>query len=209
MCVAYPHTTVIDGYQVNIVYFKDGALVRPDLADLTRTVEAGIRQLSLNDASVASRLRRLLQRDSLSAHLVDALLTSSNRRFPDPEAARPTSVYGESVYQAAPFGVIRHYLDDPRTWDNRQAIKQWGDDARARGYRLVFVLIPLQTGIADPTVFDSVKVWLRACGIEYVDLTALFGQLGVTPDDVYWPQNGHLNERGSVLVGEELSRRVH
>src|ERR1017187_4181166 len=72
--LAYPHTTVIDGYQVDTVYFKNGELVRPDISELTHTVEAGIRQLAFDDQRLQSRLMRFLQVYSLSAHLIDTVI---------------------------------------------------------------------------------------------------------------------------------------
>jgi hypothetical protein len=73
---------------------------------------------------------------------------------------------------------------------------------------LVFVLIPPRTIAADTTLFATVKEWLTACAIGYVDLTETFSKDRYRVGDLYWQHDGHLNERGNQVVGDALLEAV-
>jgi hypothetical protein len=206
----YPHTTVLRGFQVDTVYLRDGELFRPVPAEIEKAVENALRSASSTATGPADAVKAFLRTYSLTSHLLD--LAVGRVLGSDPilkGAPRSSGEFGASLYEALPLAVVRaHYLTDSRTLKNREAIRAWGEHARRHGYRLVFVLIPPRTIAADTTLFATVKEWLTACAIGYVDLTETFSKDRYRVGDLYWQHDGHLNERGNQVVGHALLEAV-
>jgi hypothetical protein len=203
----HPHTTVISGYQVDTAFFKNGSIVRPSRDDLKNAIDSSIWEFNhrkTEKASILLRLKTSLKVYSLSANILNAVVKRYLR--PGTQLA-PTNPFGENFLRV--FGyehVKKHYTSDPRADSNKSAIKNWSEHARDNEYKLVFFLIPPKISFDDGDYFHQVKGWLDSCGIDYVDFALTFKKGGYKVDDLYWRIDGHLNENGNQVVGEQLSR---
>jgi lysophospholipase L1-like esterase len=77
--------------------------------------------------------------------------------------------------------------------------------AKARGSRLLFVLIPARTdieGAASENYSNArTKQYLESNNIEYIDLLPVFRDVMSTGKDLYWDVDGHWNPTGNHLAG--------
>lgn len=203
----HPHTTVISGYLVDTAFFKDGSIVRPSTDDLKKVIDSSIREFNhrkIETASILLRLKTYLKVYSLSANILNAAVTTYLR--PGSQLA-PTNPFGDNFLLAFPYEhVKKHYTSDPRADLNKSAIKHWSEHARNSGYKLVFLLIPPKKYFDDVDYFHQVKGWLDSCGTDYIDFALIFRKGRYNLDDLYWKIDGHLNEHGNQVVGEQLSR---
>jgi hypothetical protein len=214
--LAYPHTTVIGGYQVDTAYLKDGAIVRPHVAQIREVVEGSIRELESRRAGWWDGLKTRVWVYSLSANIVDrGAIAVGNALRPRPgsgttraQASPPaaTARFGDTFYYSfSPEEMKTRYANDPRASASKEAIRQWKRHATDNSYRLVFLLLPPKDGFNDLDLFTQVKGWLDANQIEFVDLAYLFHRGGYKVEDLYWTLNGHWNESGNEVVGKLLA----
>jgi hypothetical protein len=216
--LVYPHTTVIDGYQVDIVFLKDGVIVRPNIDDVRQAVESRIRELESAKVGWVDRLKTRVWVYSLSANLVNngrlAMGNAVRSRLDSislpAQGSRPsaTTKFGDSFYYFfSPNDVMTRYSSDPRANASKEAIGQWARHARDHSYKLVFLLFPPKSGFNEVDLFTQVKAWLDFNGIEYMDFAQLFSKGGYKVEDLYWNLNGHWTENGNRIVGRLLSTR--
>jgi hypothetical protein len=216
---AYPHTTIVGGYMVDIAFLKDGALVHPDAGEVTRTVERSIRELEAARPGPVDRLKTAVWVYSLSANIVNQGILAARKglRHEAPAAggaagdARPTAKFGDNLYYWYHSDAVKAgYATDPMFAASRTAIQRWARHARENGYRIVFLLFPPRDNFDDVHFFDQVRGWLDANGIEHLDLARLFNQERLGVDDLYWPgnTNGHWHEDGNRIVGHLLAERL-
>jgi len=209
--LTHPHTTVISGYQVDTAYFKGGSIVRPSIEDLRNAVDSSTREYAYTDKKKTSawlRLKTYLKVYSLSSNILNGLirhLGPSSQLAPTRNS--PAIDFGEHISNAFTFDDVKnHYTRDPRADLNKSAIKNWSEHARDNGYKLVFLLIPPKESFDDVDYFRQVREWLDFCGVDYIDFALIFRNRGYKVYDVYWKTDGHFNENGNQIVGEELSR---
>ena len=219
--LAYPHTTVIDGYQVDVVFLNDGVLVRPNIDEIRQTVESSIHELESAKVAKVTWFDRLKTRVwvySLSANIVDhgaLAMVNAVRSRPGSISLHaqgsPSSTmtrFGDNFYWFfSPNDVKTRYAIDPRANASKEAIGQWARQARDHSYKLVFLLLPPKSDFNDVDLFTQVKAWLDVNGIEYVDFAQLFKKAGYKVEDLYWTLDGHWNENGNRIVGRLLSTR--
>ena len=215
---AFPHTTVVSGYQVDTAFLKGGAIVHADVNEVRRVVEQGLRALEAPPGLV-SRIRSWLSVYSLSANIANHLLVTtqgalqrddalapSQRAIPAPTG--PMAGFGNNLYYWYPSDAMKtRYASDPMTAANRAAIQRWAAHARENSYRLVFLLFPPQSDFNDVEFFSQVRGWLDANGIEHLDFARLFADERVKVDDLHWKSNGHWHNGGNRTVGRLLAER--
>src|SRR5262249_55430278 len=175
---AYPHTTVVDGYEVDTVYVKDKRLVRADRARLERFVDSSVQELRRKNNSRLGQVVNFLKVYSLSANILNRLLRDGAevvRRM----TAKPASAFTEHDTQSQ-FGATLYtyftaddtrsrYATDARADSNKAAILRWCDHAAENGYRLIFLLIPWKDHFGDTTFFTQVASWMSANGVSFID----------------------------------------
>ena len=216
--LAYPHTTVIDGYLVDTVYLKDGVIVRPKIDDVRQTVEESIHNLENAKVGWVDRLKTRVWVYSLSANIVNsgalaignAVRSRPDSIFPAAQGSPSSTMtkFGDSFYWFfSPNEVKTRYLSDPRANASKEAIAQWARHARDHSYKLVFLLFPPKSDFNDADLFTQVKAWLDSNGIEYVDFAQIFRTDGYKVEDLYWNLDSHWNENGNRIVGRMLSAR--
>jgi hypothetical protein len=214
--LAHPHTTVISGYPVDTAFLKDHSIVRPSMEDVKNRVDASIRWEFSQRPSMWIRLKTAVKVYSLSANILNGVtryLTPGAQPGSGSQLARtqlnekPGQNFGDTLYNAfTDDDTKNHYTSDPRANLNKLAIKNWSRHARASGYKLVFLLFPPSEYFNDVDYFRQVKGWLDSCGVDYVDFALIFRKGGYELYDLYWRKDGHLNENGNQVVGQELSR---
>ena len=214
---AFPHTTVISGYQVDTAFLKDGALVHADPGEVRRVVAQSLRQLEA-PPSPSDRIRTWLSVHSLSANIANhawlagqGLLSARAGNAAAPAAPAPSGPmagFGNNLYYwYSAESVKAAYATDPKTAANRAAILAWARHAREHSYRLVFLLFPPKQSFDDVAFFEQMKGWLAANGVEHLDFAQLFAAGRFKVDDLYWKSNGHWHEGGNRIVGRLLAER--
>jgi hypothetical protein len=218
---AHPHTTVVGGYMVDIAFLRDGAIVRPDPAEVRATVEAAIRELE-RPPTALQRVMHTVWVFSLSANVANESRLALQRRLasrpsvPGAPAAggaaatapRATSRFGGNLYDwYDPRTMKAGYAEDPKTEAQRAALLRWAAHSRENGYRLVAVLFPPAESLDDADYFARVRAWLAVRGIEHLDLALLFKERGLRREDLHWRDNGHWHSEGNVIVGKLLAER--
>ncbi|MGH8168305.1 MAG: alginate O-acetyltransferase AlgX-related protein [Woeseiaceae bacterium] len=205
---AHPHSTVIDGFLVDVVELKNGALVQRNLGKIAEAIhnaQNGKNAAAHSGAkSVTRRLREFLRRYSLTAHLmVNAVIQVKYlaKIYLIPGASK-------SFYESSrQFDFEKSYLHHAVTAANREAIKQWANDAKANGYELVFVLIPPKHSFDDIDYYRSLRAFLSSLEISYLDLTEAFRTAKKTESELYWGKDLHWNDEGNEFVGKLLAER--
>jgi hypothetical protein len=79
---------------------------------------------------------------------------------------------------------------------------------RANDYKLTLVLVPFRRYHSSGDFFEELKNYLKANGIDYIDLFEEFRTMRVGPDQVYWEHDGHMSPSGNRLVADILVRRL-
>ncbi len=216
----FPHTTVIEGFQVDIVYGTGtNQIVRRPYEDLVASVARQIKRFDDYKSQEASqglwtKIKIWLKTHSLLTNIVKALWETvrAGKIFSgdsDVEESRSTPQL-RSLYRLFDDADIRtEFAMSSLAGPTKEAITKWKNDAKSQKYDLVFLLIPPANDFNKVDFFDQVKEFLRGEKIEFVDLAVLFNEKGWSRKDLYWEIDGHLNEEGNRLVGLELSRLKH
>ena len=195
---AYPHSTTIDGFQVDTVDVRNGVLIHRELSELKKRLEK-----SLGDresGGVVESVRQILRRYSMTANLA-RFAENQALRLSAPE--RPSSFYS-LMHQ---YDFKKNYLSNEITKENRDAIARWKENSREHGYGLIFVLIPPKYAFNDESYYEQLKTYLSQSGIDYLDLTKPFRESNKKKPDLYWKVDAHLNNSGNAFLGELLAKQ--
>lgn len=208
---AHPHTTVIDGFQVDIVEVTgNNNLIRLNMDEVRATISEWLenpsnRVMHETSSGFSIGIKNFLKQYSLSTNLlifgrdelIKFLIAAQN-----PVNVRQNFYKLNDLYS---FG--EDYSTNKFTQKNRAAIQQWARDAKENSYQLIFLLIPPQSDFDNIKYFIGLKKFLAENNIRYIDLTAFLKQSGRKVDYFYWHFNGHLNNAGNEFVGEILARQ--
>jgi len=224
---AHPHSTVIDGWQVdNVSLDENRRLVRHTDQELAQRIARKLREHAEEEPEEKpvtwwGHIRGLLIRYSLTANLVNAL-KQRVARIGQPDAM-PVSrnVYDlmchtriNNIYSLRCLD--RHaeafrFADNPIARENKSALLAFRDFAARNRLPLVVVLLPVGPadnprggGELNPEHYREVRDFLGAEGIRFVDLTLRFHARGLTASELYWKEDFHLNPRGNRAVAEIL-----
>jgi len=211
---AYPHTTIIDGYEVDTVHVKDQRLVRADRSRLERFVGASVQDVQRKNRSTRGQVVNFFKVYSLSANILNRVLRNGAdvvRRMTTTRSSSLTerdarSEFGATLYTYFTADDTRNrYSTDRRADANKAAILRWRDHAAQNGYRLIFLLIPWKDHFGDRTYFAQVASWMTANGVSFIDLTPVVTQSGMSRDQLYWQFDPHFNEAGNRMLGTYLA----
>lgn len=193
---AHPHTTVIEGFQVDTVDVDGLALVDRDMKAIERKISAWLTASSKSE-SMLDVVKDELKKWSLTANLAYVVMQrsgSARRRGPQP------------IYSLdGRYDFKEGYLSSEITERNRDAIRQWSEDARDHDYELTFLLFPPRRSFDDTTHFSELRRLLEDARVDFIDFSLPFGQSGRSASAFYWPIDAHFSGGGNEFVGEYLS----
>jgi hypothetical protein len=200
--LAHPHTTVIDGYQVNtkILDRKNNRIISLSPAEAERKWRTVINQKRHESKSAWS----LLKQYSLLANMAKEMRARLISILPDghdtPDTSQETEFYRITPDVAKTLGYENLTLTRP----NRGALTTWKADSTENNYRLVILLIPDRVSFNNTKYFDGLKVFLQSISVDYLDLTVVFREGNYDHSEIYLPQNGHFSENGNLVVANAL-----
>jgi len=197
---AHPHSTVIDGFLVDVVKLKGKSLVKIDIDEVTNAIHEWGK--NPNPAS-ASPLRELLARYSITTHLIASAVVRLKYLAKIMMPGTSKSFYEVSRQ----FSFEESYSSSDLTIANREAIKKWANDAKMNSYELIFILIPSKDHFSDPNHYRSLKTFLRDNDISYYDLAEVFRHAKKRSSELYWGNDLHWSNEGNEFVGELLAKR--
>lgn len=195
---AHPHSTVIDGWMVDV------RSVRADASGVFAVHERDRGEVRAALGRALAERERAPEVDPLTFtarkySVIANILTSLKNRLGNARAPAR-----ETIYMPA-YGRIE-YLDSPYTERNREAILGIRDFARSVDAPFLLVLMPSRYDYADPEYYAEIRAFLTANGVEYLDLNTDFA--GHALYDVFWPKDWHLNPRGNAIAAERIGARL-
>lgn len=198
----YPHTTVIEGFQIDTVRVDDRyQVVQRNLGEVQNTI---LQSIEGKFNGTYKNLLHWMQTYSLSINLLSfGVQKASSPINTETHSIRPLFNFYRLAHNV---GIDQSYLSLPITEANRRAIARWASDAKAHSYELVFLLIPTKGGYAQSSSYPGLKEYLRGQQIRYINLATQFQQSGKSVDHFYWEHDGHWNNEGNTYVGNYLSQ---
>ena len=195
---AYPHTTVIEGYEVDTYKFDTGQfqLVARDMDQIQKDILAGINPKS---QSWKVRTDAWLDSHSISWNLIKIGIEQTKPR----ELA---TIYG--ISEGVNYGKDKGYATAEVSKKNREALDLWFNDAKKQKYELILILIPPKLHHANTNYYGGLREYLSARNIRYYDLTEPFYESKKRSEALYWLNDGHLHNEGNVFVGKFLTEKL-
>lgn len=229
---AHPHTTVIDGDQVDNTKLDDvNDIVRldPDWFDQMRAKIAAARHTLEVDYDLPE-LSQFLMQYSITAQLVNGALHALNNRMQARGVQLPVlgdaPVHWADRYQVYKgkrlFDIYRlaylqsrdgvyQYENFKYADANKRVIKEWSRHAKASGYKLEFVLLPPGEALlpdgedASDEFYRELKPLLTSLGIKFYDLARELRNRDISWDDIHWPNDPHFSSDGNIIIGKILA----
>jgi hypothetical protein len=195
---AYPHTTVIEGYEVDTYKFDTSQfqLVPRNMDQIREDILAGINPKS-QDWKV--RLDAWLDSHSLSWSLLKIGIKQAQPK----ELA---TIYG--ISEGVNYGKDKGYASAEVSKKNREALELWFNDAKKQKYELILVLIPPKLHHANTNFYSGLRDYLDSKNIRYYDLTEPFYESKKRSEELYWLNDGHLHNEGNTFVGKFLAEKL-
>jgi hypothetical protein len=195
---AYPHTTVIEGYEVDTYKFDPGQfqLVARDMNQIREDILAGINPKS---QGWKVRLDAWLDSYSLSWNLLKIGIKQTKPK----ELA---TIYG--ISEGVNYGKDKGYATAEVSKKNREGLDLWFNDAKKRKYELILILIPPKLHHANTNFYGGFRDYLNSKNIRYYDLTEPFYESKKRSEELYWLNDGHLHNEGNIFVGKFLAEKL-
>jgi hypothetical protein len=195
---AYPHTTVIEGYEVDTYKFnaEQFQLVPRDMAQIREDIQAGINPRS-QDWRI--RLDSWLDGHSLAWNL----LKVGVKQVKVKELA---TIYG--ISEGVNYGKDKGYATAEVSKKNRDALDLWINDTKKHHYELVIILIPPKLHHANTTFYGGLRDYLTIKNVSFYDLTEPFNSSMKRSEELYWLNDGHLHNEGNIFVGKFLAEKL-
>jgi len=195
---AYPHTTVIEGYEVDTYKFDPDQfqLVARDMNQIREDILAGINPKS-QDWKV--RIDAWLDSHSLSWNLLKIGIKQTKPK----ELA---TIYG--ISEGVNYGKDKGYASAEVSKKNREGLDLWFNDAKKRKYELILILIPPKIHHANTNFYGGFRDYLNSKNIRYYDLTEPFYESKKRSEELYWLNDGHLHNEGNIFVGKFLAEKL-
>lgn len=203
---AFPHTTVIDGWQVDTAQVSgDGRIVlrQPDeIKDEMKKIMA-----DADNPSLKFRIQRFISHYSASAQIANAILQRLHRwsaTDTTPSNEELGIVY--SLFRAS----TKHQFDTQFADHNREALLTWQQDAVMNNYRLVIALIPSAKQLSDQEYYSALRQFLATHDFEYYE----FSQSPVVTNNAaaaieyYWQFDPHFSIEGNAAYAKFLAESL-
>jgi len=193
---AYPHTTVIEGYEVDTFKFNADQfqLIPRDMVQIKQDILAGINPRTQN---LTTRIDAWLDKYSLSWNLFKVGVRQAKGK----ELA---TIYG--ISEGVNYGKDKGYGTADVTTKNREGLDLWINDAKKNNYELVLILIPPKIYYANTNFYGGLRDYLAAKNVRFYDLTEPFNASQKRSEQLYWLNDGHLHNEGNTFVGEFLAK---
>ena len=191
---AYPHTTVIEGYEVDTYIFDTGQfqLVPRDMNQIRQDILVGINPRT---QSFSTHIDAWLDQHSLVWNLLKVGVKTT-------QGNELATIYG--ISEGVNYGKDKGYASAEVTKKNREGLDLWINDAKKNRYELVMILIPPKLHHANTSFYGGLRDYLDSMNIHYYDLTKPFYASKKRSEELYWLNDGHLHNKGNVFVGEFL-----
>jgi hypothetical protein len=201
----YPHSKVIDGYQVEDVQWRIKNINKIE------TQRLGIKKLTDDYNEYLDKPNNNTWRtfDPRRLSATFALAGKVSKRIIS--VVKPTN---NEAWIRSPYGISRRQARVHATYDstsetskkNLDAISKWIADSKSNGYRLIFSLIPDKTGYN----FSGLKKYISSSGGEVYDFTDYIGKSTYSGNaqKLYWEIDGHFNPSGDRLYSEFLHEKI-
>jgi hypothetical protein len=195
---AYPHTTVIDGYEVDTYKFDTSQfqLVPRDMNLIRQDILAGINPKS---QSLPIQIDAWLDQHSMTWNL----LKVGAKQAQGKELA---TIYG--ISEGVNYGKDKGYGTAEVTKKNREGLDLWINDAKKNHYELIMILIPPKIHHANTYFYGGLRQYLESKNIRYYDLTEPFYTSKKRSEELYWLNDGHLSNDGNIFVGKFLAEKL-
>ena len=192
---AYPHTTVIEGYEVDTYKFDGGQfqLIPRDMNQIRQDILAG-----LNPKTQSLNIQMDAWLDGYS--LVWNLFKIGAKQAKGNELA---TLYG--ISEGVNYGKDKGYATAEVSKKNRDALDLWIDDAKKNHYELVMVLTPPKLHHANTNFYEGLHDYLSAKKIISYDLTEPFNTSKKRSEQLYWLNDGHFSNEGNMFVGKYIN----
>ena len=213
---AHPHSTVIDGWQVNDVSLNSNdELIRHSQQKVVKKIQDKLKEIEEKKKTrqqVKNKIKANLKYYSLSTNILVYFrnrFVSMIRRSKAPDEFEPE---GRKVKQPLrdlynlkqETNGIYWYSENPKARKNRAALFDFAKYSGHVGAEFVVVLIPSKANVTDTKWFEEVRQFLTNNNIRHLDLTLKLKEKGLTSDDLYWRDDGHLNPSGNMYVAAIL-----
>jgi hypothetical protein len=199
---AFPHTTVVDGWQVDTARVSgDGSIVLRQLDDIRDEMQKIM--ADAESPSLKFRVQRFIGHYSASAQIVNAMKQRFDAWFAADQA--PSNDTLGHIYTLF-RGSDVHQFDTSFADRNREALLTWQQDAKRNNYRLVIALIPPARQLSDQTYYSALRQFLAAHDFEYYE----FSRSRVVMDNAaaamtyYWQFDPHFSIEGNAAYAEFL-----
>jgi hypothetical protein len=195
---AYPHTTVIEGYEVDTYKFDTGQfqLVARDMNQIKQDILAGVNPRT---QSLPIQVDAWLDQHSLTWNL----LKVGTKEAQGKELA---TIYG--ISEGVNYGKDKGYESADVSKKNREGLDLWINDSKKHKYELILILIPPKIHHANTNFYGGIRDYLVAKNLRFYDLTEPFAASKKRSEQLYWLNDGHLNNEGNVFVGQFLANTL-
>jgi hypothetical protein len=195
---AYPHTTVIEGYEVDTYKFDTGQfqLVPKDMSQIKQDILAG---LNPKTQSLNTQIDAWLDGHSLVWNLFKIGIKQA-------KGIELATIYG--ISEGVSYEKDKGYATAEVSKKNRDALDLWITEAQKNHYDLVMILIPPKIHHGNTNFYGGLRDYLDAKNIRYYDLTEPFHVSKKRSEEFYWLNDGHLHNDGNVFVGKFLVEKL-
>jgi hypothetical protein len=195
---AYPHTTVIEGYEVDTYKFNSSQfqLVPRDMNQIKQDILAGINPKT---QSLQIQLDAWLDQHSLTWNLLKVGAKQA-------QGIELATIYG--ISEGVNYGKDNGYGTAEVTKKNREGLDLWINDAKKNHYELIMILIPPKIHHANTHFYGGLRQYLESKNIRYYDLTEPFYASKKRSEELYWLNDGHLSNDGNIFVGKFLAEKL-
>jgi len=195
---AYPHTTVIEGYEVDTYRFDAGQfqLVPRDMNQIKQDILAGVNPKTQN---LNTQLDAWLDGHSLVWNLFKI---GANQV----KGKELMTIYG--ISEGVNFGKDKGYATAEVTKKNREGLDLWINDAKKQEYELVIILIPPKLHHPNTNFYSGLRDYLGAKKVLFFDLTEPFNISKKRSEELYWLNDGHLSNEGNIFTGKYISNTL-
>jgi len=196
---AYPHTTVIEGYEVDTYKFNpvQFQLVSRDMNQIKQDILAGINPKT---QSLNTQIDAWLDGYSLTWNL----LKIGAKQTKGMELA---TIYG--ISEGVSYEKDKGYATAEVSKKNRDALDLWINDAKKNRYELAMILIPPKLHHANTNFYGGLRDHLDSKKVHFYDLTVPFYESKKRSEELYWLNDGHLHNEGNVFVGQYIVKKLN
>ena len=201
---SHPHTTVLDGWQIDMVRL-DSELKRSQIpasdirAKMQRILKKRLKkqEQSRTAPGMIVQIQRGIKNYSLSANIFPAMMHKIGKLV---QPVSPDSIYLIPSERRGRFW----YTDNPYAEKNKEAIRSFKQFSNETNIPVYFILIPRKDKFNDTGWYNELRQFLEQEDIDYLDLSFPFRDSNFRHETLYWKIDSHLNQGGNAAVADIL-----